>query len=438
MFQELRWRLLLSYLIVMTVILSLFGTIVYLFFSRSLYNELDKKLESLAQATAPSFAEVKINRSRYLLEVQQIPWRERFVQARQSIEWLDPEGQLLASQGNLQLALPPKMGFWTLQRLQQPAQIRTLTIPIENPLDGSLEGYIRVSQSTEDLETVQSKLLWGLLMGAGTIVGLLGCAGFWLTKEALKPVERSFKLLKQFTADASHELRGPLTAIKASVDVMQNHPERVHPKDAKKLAAIASATHQMIHLTEDLLFLARSATPAPQFAAEWQPIALNQLLRELVEFLEPMAHNKQITLHYSEQGKVSVVGHATQLSRLFSNLLRNGIQYTPSGGKIVLRLDYNHRFALVDVEDTGIGIAPAELPFVFERFWRADQARSRREGGVGLGLSIAAAIAQRHGGKITVSSQVQIGSCFTVYLPLKSPPGKTLTYDSSPIGSKVI
>jgi signal transduction histidine kinase len=433
MFRDLRWRLLSSYLMVMATILSLFGTGVYVFFSRSLYRELDKKLQTLAESAAPSLIEVRKKGDRYFQEVDRVSWHEFFNRDRQSLEWFDAEGQLIASKGPLDIALPPRPGFWTIKRMQQPAQIRTFTIPVSGdglePISSSLEGYIRVSQSTQDLENIQSQLLLGLGMGAVTTLGLVGLAGFWLTQRAIKPVEQSFRRLKQFTADASHELRGPLTAIKASVDVMRNHPERIHPKDAKKLASIASATSQMIHLTEDLLFLARTDTTSSTVDTEWTAIALNAVLQDLVELFEPFAEEKGVALKYWEFATVSVNGDRAQVSRLFSNLLRNGIQYTPSGGQVVLRLTKNSRFAIISVEDTGIGIAPEELPLVFDRFWRADKARSRQEGGTGLGLSIAFAIAQHHGGKITVSSQLKVSSCFTVYLPLNStvpssPPAK--------------
>ncbi|MCA1994904.1 MAG: HAMP domain-containing histidine kinase, partial [Coleofasciculus sp. S288] len=228
----------------------------------------------------------------------------------------------------------------------------------------------------------------------------------------------SFNKLKQFTADASHELRSPLTAIQASVDVMRNHPERIHPKDAKKLAAIASATAQMSHLTQDLLFLARTDVAVSAPVHEWTSISLNKVLQNLVELLEPFAQDKEIVLKSQYSAKVSVIGDEAQLTRLFSNLLENALQYTPAGGKVVLGLTKNNRFAIVSVKDTGIGIEREELPFVFDRFWRADKARSRRQGGTGLGLAIAQAIAQRHGGKITLSSQVEVGSCFQVRLPL--------------------
>ncbi|HBL13705.1 MAG TPA: two-component sensor histidine kinase, partial [Cyanobacteria bacterium UBA11162] len=226
--------------------------------------------------------------------------------------------------------------------------------------------------------------------------------------------------LKQFTADASHELRSPLTAIKASVEVMRNHPERIHPKDAKKLAAIASATAQMSHLAEDLLFLARTDATVLTSMGEQIPIPLNKVLQDLLELLEPFAQDKEINLESELLMSISVMGNEIQLTRLFANLLENAIQYTLPGGTVRVILAKQNRFAIVSVKDTGIGIEREHLPLVFDRFWRADKARSRREGGTGLGLAIAQAIAQRHGGKITVTSKVGVGSCFQVRLPMIS------------------
>ncbi|MBE9126173.1 MULTISPECIES: sensor histidine kinase [unclassified Coleofasciculus] len=421
MFQNLRWRLLLSYLMVMAAILSIFGTGVYIFVSRNLYRQLDKKLLTLAQAAAPSFTDVEIKGSRYLEQVDAVPWRDIFNRDQQSLEWFDAKGKLLASRGTLDLNFRLSVGSQTLERWQKPKQIRIYTISVfkdgSNPNQPNLEGYIRASQSTEDIETVQSQMLWGLGMGGMMALGLVSLGGLWLSQKAIEPIEQSFQQLKQFTADASHELRSPLTAIKASVDVMRNHPERIHPKDAKKLAAIASATAQMSHLTEDLLFLARTDGTVSTPVRDRIPIPLNKILQHLVELLEPFAQDKDVALQSQWFANLSVMGDETQLTRLFSNLLENALQYTPPGGKVILTLAKHNRFALVSIKDTGIGIEREHLPFVFDRFWRADKARSRREGGTGLGLAIAQAIAQRHGGKITVTSQVGCGSCFQIRLP---------------------
>jgi hypothetical protein len=239
----------------------------------------------------------------------------------------------------------------------------------------------------------------------------------WLTRQAIKPIEQSFEQLKQFTADASHELRSPLTAIKTSVEVMQSHPERIHSADVKKVEDIASATNQMALLVEDLLLLARTDGSRSATAVDWVSVPLDELLEDLVDFLELQAEEKGITLKSDLAVGVFVKGDAGQLRRLFSNLLENALQYTSAGGTVTLSMTKFDRGVTVSVEDTGIGIAPEDLRRVFDRFWRADKARNRREGGSGLGLAIALAIARRHGGEITVTSQVGAGSCFRVRLP---------------------
>ncbi|MEW6499014.1 MAG: two-component sensor histidine kinase, partial [Cyanobacteriota bacterium] len=195
MFQGLRLRLLLSQLMVMAAILSVFGIGVYAFLSHNLYRQLDKKLLTLAQSATPSLVEVKVKGSQHLDQVDEVPWRDIFNRDKQSLEWFSAEGKLLASRGVLELAVSPEVGSQTLKRVQKPYQIRTFTISVFK--DGSnrsqpfLEGFIRASQSTEDIETIQSQLLWGLGMGGMMTLGLVAIGGLWLTQNALEPIERS-------------------------------------------------------------------------------------------------------------------------------------------------------------------------------------------------------------------------------------------------------
>jgi len=420
MFKGRRWSLVLSYLIVMAALLSGFGIGVYVFFSRSLYRQMDKKLLTLAQSATPSFTEVKQRGEEYLNSVEEVAWRDIFNRDEQSLEWFDAEGEVIAKRGVVKLGRRPKIGSQILPSLEDNSPIRTYTISVfkdtPNPHRPSLEGYIRASQPMEEITTLQEQLLWGLGMGGGITLIFVGIGGFWLAEQAIKPIERSLNQLKQFTADASHELRSPLTAIKASVDVMQNHPERIHPRDVKKIAAIASATDQMKDLIEDLLFLARMDEDSCNLAREWSHIYLNDILAGVVNWFETLAQKKSLTLKCELLGKAYVFGHETQLKRLFTNLLSNAVKYTPAGGKVIVKLYQQNRFVIVSFEDTGIGIAKEQLPLIFDRFWRADKAR-KREGGTGLGLAIAQAIAQVHGAKITVESKVGVGSCFKVRLP---------------------
>nr|WP_217651930.1 HAMP domain-containing sensor histidine kinase [Hydrococcus rivularis] len=423
-FKTLRWRLLGSFLVVMLAIRAISNTVMYQFVARNLYQQVDNRLINLAQAAAHSLMAIKqdktaVNRTDYYQPDEDrdldIPW-QNLRKPDQSVEWFGANRQRLVSSGTLSLTSPPQAGFQTVRQ----GQIRTLTIPAYSYSRGQkkLEGYVRVSESTEAVEAILIQLRWGSAVGGIIALGLIGVGGMWLTKQSLKPIEQSFQRLKQFTADASHELRSPLTAIKTSVEVLQTHPERIHPQDAEKFSAIASATNQMTRLVEDLLLLARTEGTTKTPTQDWKAIPLEELLEDAIEFLEPKAEAKEISLKFNWKTSVSVMGDATQLIRLFSNLLENALQYTPSGGTVTLALRQIDKFAIVSVEDTGIGIAPEDLPFIFDRFWRADKARSYRSEGSGLGLAIAQAIAVRHGGDITVSSQLGLGSCFKVRLPV--------------------
>ncbi len=424
MFQGLFGRLLLTYLVVMEAILILFSAGIYILYSRNLSNQLDDQLLTLAEIVAPTLSRVDRQRDQYFRQVDNIPWQSLFNPKQQSIEWFNERKYRLAHQGIKSPSLSPEPGFLTLQLPQNQSSppIRTVTLFVSIDRSSlnqpSLEGYVRISQSLAVIQKEQQELLWNLVIVIVSTLGFVALGGFWLTKKAIEPVEQSVEQLKQFTADASHELRGPLTAIKASIEVMRNHPERIHPKDVRKLGAIASATDQMTHLVQDLLFLARTEGTKMPTEGEMIELSLNHLLQELVDWLEPLAQEKNLTLEYQALDKVSVMGDKGQLNRLFSNLIQNALQYTPEKGFVIVTLSQHHRLGRVTVQDTGIGIAPKDLPLVFNRFWRADKARSRRGGGTGLGLAISQAIVQHHRGKITVSSQLGVGTCFEVSLPM--------------------
>ncbi len=152
----------------------------------------------------------------------------------------------------------------------------------------------------------------------------------------------------------------------------------------------------------------------------------------MADLLEPLAQEKNITLNYQGFDEVSVMGNEDELSRLFSNLLHNALNYTPEKGLVLLRLEQHNRLVKVSVEDTGVGIAPEHIPHLFDRFWRADQARHGR-GGTGLGLSIAQAIAHSHQGTITVKSTLGCGSRFQVSLPIWDGKNKGYSNGTFPI-----
>ncbi|MEM7590390.1 MAG: HAMP domain-containing sensor histidine kinase [Cyanobacteria bacterium P01_A01_bin.83] len=425
MYHSLRSRLLLYYVIVMAAILGIFGSGVYVLFSQNLDRQLNKRILTLAQFAAQSLPAVKENGQKHLDSQKTIAaWRDIFNRDQQSLEWFDAEGNLIGRKGLIELGnVPPETGTRNIrqQRTEAIARTHTLSAILSQPNEpGTTIGFVRASQSLEELEAAQEELFQILLIGGMLTLILIALGGFWLTRKAIEPIEASFLQLKQFTADASHELRSPLTAIKASVDIMRTHPERVHPKDVKKLEAISGATLQMSEMLGDLLFLARADADSDLPVAERKltPIILNQILQNCFVLLEPLANEKKIVFQSKFRDELTVLGDTPQLSRLFSNLLENALQYTPDEGRVSLDLYRQSRYAVISVRDTGIGIAPDQVNKVFDRFWRANKARSRREGGTGLGLAISAAIAKRHGGKISVTSELNIGTCFLVKIPL--------------------
>lgn len=336
------------------------------------------------------------------------------------MEWLDADGKRLTSVGQ---TIPEQPLSHQTRPLQQPGK-RSLTLPLAMERSGSLQGYVRVTLNTQAVEGHLERLGIGLGVGGAIALLAIGGTGWWLTRRALQPVEQTMATLQQFTADASHELRSPLTAIKTAIQVMQNHPERVHPADRRKLLIIGQATQQMSALVEALLVLARIESAMPQ-AKTSSSIPLHEVLHEVLERLQPQAIAAGVRLQIDILEKSWVKGDAMQLQRVFLNLCDNAIHYTLPGGSIqialrqkeVAALPVAKKVAIITVQDTGIGIAADHLPYLFDRFWQVEESRTRKAGGIGLGLAIVQAIVTAHHGTITVTSQLQLGSCFRVELP---------------------
>jgi two-component system, OmpR family, manganese sensing sensor histidine kinase len=289
--------------------------------------------------------------------------------------------------------------------------------PMMSRDQSQIVGYVRASQSLAGLDEDLEKLDFGLLSGIVMALVFSGFGGVWLTRQAMKPIEKSFQQLKQFTADASHELRSPLMAIKSNVSVALKYAEGMRPADAEKFEAIASATTQMTHLSENLLLLARSDSNSA-VTQERQPVNLTTILNNLLQLYASQAQAQQIIFKYKLTDSLYVQGDAAQLTQLFANLITNALHYTPEGGTIEVQLTQDAQTLVAVVRDTGIGIAPEHLSRIFDRFWRADQSRHYWTGSSGLGLAIAQAIAKNHNGSIAVASQLQKGSCFTVRFPI--------------------
>jgi len=232
----------------------------------------------------------------------------------------------------------------------------------------------------------------------------------------LERIETAVKRITQFTADASHDLRTPLALIRTNAELALRRP-RSESDYQETLRRILSTAEETTDLIEKLLMLARADANVAQLHLE--PLSLYPVLQRVAQKAKLLALGKGITLSESVVPySHTVLGDEAALERLFLSVLDNAVKYTPSGGHVSLGFRLEDGQAVVEVTDTGIGISESDLPHIFERFYRADQTRSRETRGSGLGLAIAKWIAEKHAGSIAVESRLQQGSVFVVRIPL--------------------
>ena len=216
---------------------------------------------------------------------------------------------------------------------------------------------------------------------------------------------------RNFVADASHELRGPLTVIRGNLDLLRRNLSEEDRQES--LRALEAEGARMARIVNDLLVLAEVESGP---LGQQQLVSLKDMIQDVQDRALLLAGDRHVVIE--RQDDLWVKGDAHKLEQLIGNLVGNAIKYTPDGGAITLSLFQDGEWARLDVADTGIGISPEHLPHIFDRFYRVDKARSRAGGGTGLGLAIVKGIAQQHGGRVTVTSETGKGSTFTVWLKL--------------------
>ena len=266
--------------------------------------------------------------------------------------------------------------------------------------------------------------------------------------EMLARLEAGFAEVRRFSADASHELRTPLTVLRGEIEVALRHP-RSSEEYRQLLERLLGSVESMARMVDDLLLLSRADAGALRLATE--PVELDRLVEDAAKEGEVLARSKAVRVRIQALEPLVATGDGPRLAQLLRNLVDNAVKYTPAGGQVSLALRAGSGvrgqgsgqceeptgtpgahsladprppipgpYAEIVVQDTGIGIAPEALPRIFDRFYRADPARSRDSGGAGLGLCIAQTIAEVHGGRIEVASTPGTGSTFTVRLPLRA------------------
>jgi len=230
--------------------------------------------------------------------------------------------------------------------------------------------------------------------------------------QTLERLENLFTSQRRLLADVSHELRTPLTVIKGNVDLMR----RMRQLDDESLSSIDQEAGRLTRLVGGLLLLAQAESG--KLSLDMKPLELDTLLLEVFQEMRVLAGGK-VKLKLGDIDQAMVKGDRDRLKQVFVNLLGNAIQYTPQGGEVLMSLAKVGEQVRIIVRDTGPGIPAADLPFIFERFYRAEKSRTRgKTSGFGLGLSIAQWIVENHGGSVEVQSREGVGTTFAVWLPL--------------------
>ncbi len=459
MFQATRRRLAIWYTAVTAVLLLLFATAVYLYVRQTLIERVDDTLNHVVEVVERSLT-IELLQGSSTLGVPLRANAERLEDDRIDLEWFSPTGAIVWSTFDTPLDIPLKSNrkgetVYPPQlddRLSELQALRQVTVRVE--ANDLLVGYLRVSHPWFEVTKPSLALIGDLSLGIAAMLISVATIGWWLAGKAMQPVGESYQRLKQFTADASHELRSPIAAIQTNVQVALADPELAAQPYSKQLQAIERLTRRLGRLVDDLLFLARQ--DSGMVPSQQQLVFLDALLLEVTQELQAIADDKEIrlTLHIAEpvaetrqeydgsstalaaneslsETPFTLQGDEHQLARLLTNLVENAIEYTPAGGSVEVGLSeiewspgrHAARSALeVRVQDTGVGIPETALSQIFDRFYRIDPARrrepSRSSSGSGLGLAIAQAIVINHHGTIRIDSQLDLGTTVTVVLPI--------------------
>jgi heavy metal sensor kinase len=457
--KSIKFRLTVWYILTVGVLLVAFGSVAYYLLSRNLYRNLDDQLKARVLELKGS---IKFEGDHVLFDRKIDEITLIYNSDQKLIQQLGPNEQFSHLGGAVKRALlgiSSSVSTETAEGLD----VRLYAAPIN--VDSQTRAALIVGKVPNDILNVLAIFRMVILNSSILLIVLAGVGGWFLAGRTLRPVDRitdiargigesdlsqridvvsddelgrlastlngmiarleeAFVKERRFVADASHELRTPLAVLQAETSLALEKP-RGQDAYRRSLETVSQEVAYMSDIVGKLLVLARSDAGNEPFNV--QEVDLADLITELAQDVGALAQDKGLTLRFGPMDRISVNGDRVRLRQLFLNILDNALRYTPAGGTITESVVRQGDQAVATIGDTGMGIAKEHLPFIFDRFYRADRVRTDGEGGTGLGLSIATTIAKMHGGTIEVESKVGEGTTFRILLPLTGPPRKPPT-----------
>jgi len=443
MFNRIRLSLTLWYVTVLLAIVAIIAGVTYGTLYRSLSSEVDKSLESSARQIAAQISEASLAGVRPVGdgeargrgeegEDEEDDHGVRFFGATSGDTLylvLDPGGGPVLDPLNVEVpgipdypsaaAAVAKGEAWqTITSQGKDYRLYSRAVTDE----GRTIAIVQVGRSLEEHQEQLRMLLIVMLAASAGGLGLAAVGGLFVAGRALRPVHEAFRRQRAFVADASHELRTPLTLLRGNAEILQmSAAGRLPPEDRQSIKEIVSQTEQIERLIGDLSTLARM--DEGQLLLQPGPTDIATVLQSVAADARFLASDKRLDVRMETEGDLRAVADEARVRELLLALVDNAVRHTPAGGRITLAGKGAGPYVEVSVSDTGPGIPAQDRERIFERFYRVDRSRSRDEGGSGLGLSIARAIAEAHGGTLTAGDSVEGGAVLTLRLPRGVPPG---------------
>ncbi|HEX3630052.1 MAG TPA: ATP-binding protein [Candidatus Dormibacteraeota bacterium] len=417
MFRGALVRLAAQYFVLLVLILGCFDFIVYFTVSQALQGRVDTYLQHSVQEAnhVLSVTGDTINATPLILDPS---YADTFMQVLQlsgnQVVMASPTLQNVFKNPALNPALASaKSGLHSETQVYGGQQLFVVdTSPIRNPKSHKVVGVLQVAQPISWVNDSLSRLIRQLVLASviGIVLGAL--ASLLMAFRSLRPISRAFQRQREFVADASHELRTPLTLIRTNVEAWLRRasgPNRAYARN------IIDEVEQLNRIVGDLTTLALA--DARQLPIVRQPLELNAVVSDLMTQAQPLADERGVRLRPELNGGVQVDADPARVRQLLLILMDNALRHTASGGLVSVGVLRENGHARITVTDNGEGIPAADLPHIFERFYRADKARSRENGGSGLGLAIAKWIVDAHRGEIAVKSAEGKGTEVAINLP---------------------